>query len=79
MNRTLGQRGLKLGVWVWTVGAELLWEGATGAFGGGIGRSFCDQGSKEQELGTEDSGERAGFSSCDLWALEHRLRSRTQA
>lgn len=67
MNRTLGQRGIKLGVWVWTVGAELLWEGATGAFGGGIGRSFCDQGSKEQELGTEDSGERARERGAEEW------------
>lgn len=45
------------------VGANCtLGERPTGAFGE-VGRSLSDQGSKEQVLGTEDSGERKGEGS----------------
>lgn len=40
------------------VGAQLLWERAHRGLWRGVGRSLSDQGSKEQVLGTEDSGER---------------------
>lgn len=68
VDRTLGQRGdSSLGVWVCMWGPSCSGRGATGAFGGRVGRSLSDQGSKEQVLGTKDSGERARERGAEEW------------
>lgn len=52
------ERELELGSGCGWWGPSCSGRGPTGAFGVGVGRSLSDQGSKEQVLGTEDSGER---------------------